>query len=176
MIGNDIIDLTVSGIPTPRHLEKVYSHDDMSCHPKDRYWTILSIKEAAYKCLKQMLGLNSYIPPHFSVSEDLVWVLYRDGTRLKVVHLEITEETIHAIVTSKPEAKMCQGICEFGDHRDQLLKKYSDETGFVVSTIEKDIDPESPNGYGPPRIFERPGVPISFSHDGKFAAWCFLLF
>jgi len=176
MIGNDIIDLTCSGLPTPRHLKKIYSFDDMVNHHEDKYWTILSLKESAYKCLKPMIGLNSYIPTHFSISHDMEWVLYRDGTRLKIIHIDINEDTIHTIVSVKPDARVVLGVCDFGKHRESLLKSYSEETGYPVTEIEKDHDGDSPNGYGPPRILERPGVPISFSHDGKFAAWCYLLF
>ena len=176
MLGNDIIDLREVATVTHRHVKKIYSKSDLEIHSNNSYWKILALKEAAFKCLRQMFGLNSYVPTRFSVSEDFKIVIHDCGARVHVVSIEENEELLHVVVTTKPESPVHVGVCAYGHHRTSLLREYSRVTGFQVTEIEKDLDPESPNGYGPPRMAERPGVPISFSHDGRFAAWCFQTF
>lgn len=175
MIGNDIIDLKETGKVTIKHMKKIFSSFEEKIHTIENYWKILAIKEAAFKCLQQMLDIKSYIPKNFTVSDDFKYVTW-EGIRLSVVKLEETNNIIHAIVSAKPEAKIYVGVCENGKHKDSLIREYNRITGFAANKIIKEDDPESPNGFKPPYINERPGVPISFSHDGSFAAWCFQLF
>lgn len=175
MIGNDIIDLKEAGKITIRHMKKIFSSFEEKVHSIENYWKILAIKEAAFKCLQQMFDLETYIPKNFTVSDDFKFVMWED-TKLSVVKLEETGNIIHAIVSAKPEAKIYSGVCENGKHKDSLISEYIKATGFLAEKIIKETNPKSPNGFKPPYIKERPGVPISFSHDGEFAAWCFQVF
>ena len=175
MIGNDIIDLNEASKITIKHVKKIFSSFEEKIHKIEDYWKILAIKEATFKCIQQMMDINNYIPRNFSVSEDFKYVIWED-MKLNVIKLEETNTIIHAIVSAKPDSKIYSGICENGKHKDSLINEYSKVTGFEANSIIKENCNKSPNGFKPPYINERPGVPISFSHDGKFAAWCFQIF
>ena len=176
MIGNDIIDLNEVSIVTLKHVKKIFSLFEEKIHKIENYWKILAIKEAAFKCLQQMFNIESYIPRNFSVSSDFKFVTWNNDVKLSIIKIEETSEIIHVIVSAKPDSPIYSGICDNGFHKYFLIKEYNKITGFSVENIIKDNNPRSPNGFYPPYMDERPGVPISFSHDGKFAAWCFQLF
>lgn len=175
MLGNDIIDLKEAGKITTRHMKKIFSSFEEKIHKIENYWKILAIKEAAFKCLQQMFDIESYIPRTFQVSDDFKFVIWND-IKLSVIKLEETKDIIHVIVSAKPDSKVYSGICDNGSHKQNLINEYNKITGFKAKEIVKENSLNSPNGFKPPYINERPGVPISFSHDGKFAAWCFQLF
>jgi hypothetical protein len=175
MLGNDIIDLKEAGKITVRHVKKIFSSLEEKVHAIENYWKILAIKEAAFKCLQQMFDIESYIPKTFEVSNDFRYVIWND-MKLSVIKLEETNDIIHAVVSAKPDSKFYYGICENVKHKDSLINEYFKVTGFKSNSIIKELNPNSPNGFKPPYMDEHPGVPISFSHDGRFAAWCFQIF
>ncbi len=175
MLGNDIIDLKEAGNITIRHVKKIFSSFEEKIHDIENYWKILAIKEAAFKCLQQMFDIESYVPKTFEVSNDFKFVVWND-MKLSVIKLEETNDIIHAIVSAKPDTKIYSGICDNGIHKEVLVKEYTKITGYEANKIVKENNPKSPNGFKPPYIKENPGIPISFSHDGRVAAWCFQLF
>jgi len=171
MIGNDIIDLNENCQPTERHVNKIYSKDDLNNHSIDDYYKMLSLKESSFKCLQKYINLQKFIPPHFSIDKDFKFVKFDFfDLPIKILLLDINNKFIHSIVGFKKITDY--GVCDINDHRDALKNSYIKKYGVIPNLI-KVKSKISPNGYSPPLIINDLRTSISFSHDGKYSAWAY---
>ena len=169
MIGNDIIDLSLTGSITEKHLQKYYSREDLINFGKDEYWKILALKESAWKCANKLIGLNSFIPPHFTIDGEMKFVKY--GTIvLPVILLEKNNDYIHAIVGTQGVTSW--KICNNLEHRSDFEKEYFYKTGIFPDVVKVQL-PTSPNGWSFPVIMNDPRTSLTFSHDGRFSCYAY---
>lgn len=172
MIGNDIIDLSCAPSVTKKHLLKYFSNEDLVNFGEEKYWEILALKESAWKCMNKLIGLNSFIPPHFTVHPSMLFVSY-DSFILPVVLLEKNKEFIHTIVGTQGVTDW--KICSNEDHRSSFTEEYTRRWGFVpnVVRVKSKI---SPNGMSPPIVINDPRTSVSFTHDGRFSAFAYKIY
>ena len=161
MIGNDIIDLQENILVTNKHIDKVFSKEEKNIFFEKDYFLIFSLKESAFKCLQKHIGLQSFIPPHFNVSENLKTISYNDFN-VPILLIEYNNNYIHTIVGLKKIT--AYGVCDINKHRDYFRDSYFSKTGFEPSIV-KVKSSKSPNGYSPPLVINDPRTSISFSHD-----------
>lgn len=169
MIGNDIIDLKTAPEISDRHLKKYYSSAEISIFCVEDYWTILSLKESAWKCLHKLTGLSSFIPPHFTVSPSFDSVVHASFV-LPVILLEKNEDYVHAIVGTRGVTGW--QVCRENEHREAFEKEYFKRTGSWP-TLVKVPSSKSPNGMSAPVLINDPRTSVTFSHDGKFSAYAY---
>jgi hypothetical protein len=170
MIGNDIIDLSCVPAVTGKHLIKYYSSNDLDHFGIDEYWKILALKESAWKCVNKLIGLNSFIPPHFTIDSNMGSVKYF-SLILPVILLEINTEYIHTIVGSQGVSGW--NVCSEGSHRISFAAEYYERTGINPDVVRYSSD-LSPNGLGPPVIVnDKHNTSVTFSHDGRFSSYAY---
>ena len=170
MIGNDIIDLSCAPAVTGKHLVKYYSSSDLHHFGINEYWKILALKESAWKCVHKLIGLNAFIPPHFSVHSNMESVKYY-SLILPVILLENNEEYIHTIVGTQGVSGW--KVCGEGSHRINFAADYCERTGVNPDVVRHSSD-LSPNGLGPPVIVnDKHNTSVTFSHDGRYSSYAY---
>lgn len=145
----------------------------LAADPKRLLWTLFAAKEAAFKALSKALpGPLVFAHRKFVVGADLRSVAY-EGYPL---WLRVVDDgpCVHAVVWSDDEPPL-HGVGPAGDDpsadaRALLLKRL----GVPGLTVEREPQPGSWNGFGPPKLFRdgtRVNLDISLSHDGRFVAY-----
>lgn len=169
MIGNDIVDLSCAPRVTGKHLTKYYSREDLANFGENEYWEVLSLKESAWKCIHKLIGLDSFIPPHFTVGRDKREVFYESFTLPVILH-EVNEEYIHSIVGTRGVTGW--RICGEGEHRTSFEREYEERWG-ISPTVVKVPSGRTPNGMSPPIVMNDPRTSVTFSHDGRFSSYAY---
>ncbi|HSE42320.1 MAG TPA: 4'-phosphopantetheinyl transferase superfamily protein [Acidobacteriota bacterium] len=183
-IGNDIIDLHDSSILEHtaqdeewmrRHLtESEWLRLDGISDEQLRlltFWKRFALKEASSKAMTQLghtVPFGSFT--HFEVDVDQNQVLHCSGEVCFIHQIQATADWIHAVVSSKsaPDSKIVSEVHDATKSLPQRLLEALRLYGCLDSTfIQKD---------GIPQIVRKGEVfPVSFSHSGRFAAFCWLI-
>ncbi|SDR79200.1 4'-phosphopantetheinyl transferase superfamily protein [Gramella sp. MAR_2010_147] len=179
MIGNDIIDLSISlsskKQENTRYLKKVFSEGEIntiktSKHPEMALWQFWSMKEAAYKAHQRKFNLSRKLNPLqyiCSLDPKSNSGFVRTNDQIYPVHTEVSEKYIHSSVHSEQNFQKIYYNDFYSEKKllQNLASVFSLDEAFV-SLLK--------NCNGIPSIHlknEDKILPISLSHHGNFTAF-----
>lgn len=179
MIGNDIIDLSISLSSNKsdniRFLVKVFSQEEIimireSKKPDILLWQLWSMKEAAYKAHQRAFGLSRKLNPKsyrcFLNSDGNSGTVEIDKT-VYSVETEINSKYIHSLVYQE---KLLQKIYfDISYSKENLLKNIEHELSLDNEVISMLKD----SNEIPSLFLKRENIilPFSLSHHGDFTAF-----
>ncbi len=177
-IGNDIIDLHHASIIEPRDdgwMQRHLTPGEWQSLPDNgrrlAFWKMFALKEASSKAISQ---LGHQVPygsfTHFETDLNRNQVVHCSGEIFYVQNVEVTEDWIHAVVTSSRESKIISEVHQ--------LNSDSDASQYLQERLLKSL---KANGIQQAAFAQKGGIPfavqigrsimpVSFSHSGRFAA------
>jgi phosphopantetheine--protein transferase-like protein len=185
VVGNDVVDLQRSAIPSERFVERVFNELERSliAAAGDRaamLWSFFAAKEAGYKVVSKIRPGIAFAHRRFEVGPGLDALTYDDVTLR--LWIDRTSDRVHAVACTHDGAPFAaastvpRGADPGVAARDLLKTAVAARIGCSAGdlAIVRDKVDGSWDGFGPPRLFRggRPiGADVSLSHDGGFVAF-----
>lgn len=195
MIGNDIVDLSISTIGEKerrsRFLEKILTRLEMdilgSLGGEDRYvWLIWSIKESVYKIVSRGLQKSIYAPKSIQcidINCSGKGVYYADihyGGDTFISKSIVNKEYIHTVASAS------HSVINQSDVQIFAIPKDADESGYTIRKVIESVRLPKSHNYGSlsvikdknrvPRIYDEEteiGY-LSITHHGSYGAYVFI--
>lgn len=185
MIGNDLIEIekafSNSRLHNFRFRKKVFTASeekiiDSSENRELTFWILWSMKEAAYKVHQRLTKAAPKLNPfafECSISSDYNSGTVKIGECHYFVKIRISEKHIHTVATADKNLTFLHKFYQVGQDYKKLFSEYISEELKLSEPVSVTKDKSRIPSFQNKNSKEK--MPLSISHDGKYAALVFPL-